>query len=126
MTAGKTPPLHVCRSILRHIRSAPKEEMPKSKISTTSNVAAISQIQESQNPLHEHVLAQYRAAQSASPAQANMLRKMAYDFSILKKDLRERGELHKLDGGAEAKLSPKEMSRLAAHRAGLELPETYE
>eukprot|EP00979_Chaetoceros_neogracilis_P012544 scaffold3351_cov192-Chaetoceros_neogracile.AAC.3 len=126
MTAGKTPTLHVLRSILRHIRSAPKVDMPKPKLSTTSIISPTNPLPESRNPLYEHVLGQYRANRSASLAQAGMLRKMAYDFSILKKDLSERGELHKLDGGAEVKLSPKEMSRLSARRAGLELPETYE
>ncbi len=48
---------------------------------------------------------------------------MAYNFHILKKDLKERGRLHELDGGAEVKLSPKELSRRAAARAGLQLPE---
>mmetsp|Transcript_21808 Transcript_21808/g.32343 ORF Transcript_21808/g.32343 Transcript_21808/m.32343 type:complete len:135 (+) Transcript_21808:120-524(+) len=132
MTAGKTPPLHVLRRILRHIRSAPKPELPKSRIPPKATTETASNSNSSQlidpvseNPLHQHVISQYRAAQSASPAQANILRKMAYDFSVLKTDLMERGALHTLDGGAEVKLSPKEMSRLAAHRAGLELPEAY-
>ena len=68
-------------------------------------------------------MSQYKAAQNFPPTQAAIYRKMAYDFNVLKSDLRERGELHKLDGGAEVKLTPKEMSRLAARRAGLELPE---
>ena len=127
MTAGKTPPLHILRRILRHIRSAPKPELPKSRIPPPTDASNISQLTEpvSENPLYQHVISQYRAAQSASPAQANILRKMAYDFSVLKADLRERGALHTLDGGADTKMSPKELSRLAAHRAGLELPEAY-
>jgi len=131
MTAGKTPPLHVLRGILRHIRSAPKEEMPISSISkatilsssTTPTPTPTPTTQK--NPLINHVLSQYRAAQAASPKQATMLRKMAYDFHVLKGDLKERGRLHELDGGAEVKLTPMEMSRLAARRSGLDLPEPY-
>ncbi len=124
MTAGKTPPLHVLRRIIRHIRSAPKQEIPKSPLSTATSInTSPPTTTNDENPLIKQVLSQYRAAQNLSPPEAALYRKMAYDFSILKKDLRERGELHKLDGGVEVKLSPKEMSRLAAHRAGLELPE---
>jgi len=54
------------------------------------------------------------------------LRKIAYDYLNLKQDLTERGRLHDLDAGAEEKLSPKELSRRAAARAGLQLPKIDE
>jgi hypothetical protein len=142
MTASKTPPLHVLRRILRHIRTAPKQEMPQS---TKTSPGIISSLEQSSTatgieaplsssfkksswvmqryPLAKHVISQYRAAKDVPPQQAKLLRKMAYDFHILKLDLRERETLHQLDGGAEVKLTPKEMSRLAARRAGLELPQ---
>ena len=115
-----TPPLHVLRSIIRHIRSAPKQSFPKE--SSNINEGVPSSIR---NKLEEHVLNQYRASKDLSPTSAKAIqkRKMAYNFHILKKDLRERGRLHELDGGAEIKLSPKELSRRAAARAGLQLPE---
>ena len=95
--------------------------MPKG---TKASSTVVSQATASnENPLIKHVISQYRATQNLPPSQAAIYRKMAYDFNVLKNDLRERGRLHKLDGGAEVKLSPKEMSRLAARRAGLELPE---
>lgn len=47
---------------------------------------------------------------------------MAYDFYTLQADLFERARLHELDAGADVKLSPKELSRRAAARAGLQLP----
>ena len=118
MTAANTPPLHVLRRIIRHLRTAPKPDLPKSRIPKTTP-----EQNTSENPLIKQVLSQYRAAKDLPPAQASMMRKMAYDLSALKGELRERGRLHKLDGGAESKLSPKEMSRLAARRAGLELPD---
>mmetsp|Transcript_4325 Transcript_4325/g.6602 ORF Transcript_4325/g.6602 Transcript_4325/m.6602 type:complete len:129 (-) Transcript_4325:275-661(-) len=126
MTAGRTPPLHVLRSILRHIRTAPKQEFPTSS-STSGFIEEASTSSCTSHPLFQQVMSQYRAAQSIAPKsrEAIMMRKMAYDFHILKSGLRERGLLHELDGGAEIKLSPKEMSRRAAARAGLQLPETY-
>ena len=116
MTAAKTPPIHVLRRLLRHIRIAPKLKMPKANAAAPVNAF-------NQHPLYQQVMSQYRANQFAPPVQADALRKMAFDMITLKDDLRERRNLHKLDGGAEVKLSPKELSRLAAHRAGLELPE---
>ena len=51
------------------------------------------------------------------------LRNMAHDFYVLQSDLAERARLHELDAGADIKLSPKELSRRAAARAGLQLPD---
>lgn len=116
--ASNTPPLHVMRTILRHIRSAPKENFPKESDTTATTTATA-------NPLGQHVIQQYRLYKDLSPSstRAIQLRKMAYDYARLKDDLKERGRLHELDGGAEIKLSPKELSRRAAARAGLQLPE---
>lgn len=148
MTASKTPPLHVLRRILHHIRTSPKQDIPQSTKTLSTAVSSSSSSSSSSSPLEEeslvltgssksvkskywlqqsslakHVISQYRAAKDAPPEQAKLLRKMAYDMYMLKTDLRERERLHVLDGGAEVKLSPKEMSRLAARRAGLELPQ---
>mmetsp|Transcript_10542 Transcript_10542/g.12084 ORF Transcript_10542/g.12084 Transcript_10542/m.12084 type:complete len:123 (+) Transcript_10542:191-559(+) len=45
------------------------------------------------------------------------------NYLQLKSDLKERKRLYDIDTGAENKLSPKELSRRAAARAGLKLPE---
>mmetsp|Transcript_25573 Transcript_25573/g.37809 ORF Transcript_25573/g.37809 Transcript_25573/m.37809 type:complete len:125 (+) Transcript_25573:82-456(+) len=124
MTASKTPPLHVLRGIIRHLRSTPTQKMPISRSSHVVGIEASSD--QYQSPLIGHVILQYRAAQSASSSEVDQLRKMAYDFLSLKDDLAERARLHELDGGAEVKLSPKEMSRRAAARAGLQLPGVHE
>jgi hypothetical protein len=76
----------------------------------------------SKKALLKHVLSEYRAAQHAPKEESQLLQKMAYDILTLKQDLKERGRLHELDGGVEVKLSPKEMSKRAAARAGLSLP----
>lgn len=105
------PAIHVLRGLLRHIKGAP------SGPSSNSTVAY-----QKKNPLIQRVLSEYREAKTASKEQSDLLRKMAYDILSLKKDLKERGRLHELDGGAEIKLTPKELSRRAAARAGLSLP----
>eukprot|EP01083_Nonionella_stella_P108091 313939_1 len=124
MTASRTPPLHVLRGIIRHLRSTPTQKMPISRSPPVAGIEASSD--QLQSPLIGHVISQYRAAQSASSPESDKLRKMAYDFLALKDDLAERARLHELDGGAEVKLSPMEMSRRAAARAGLQLPEVPE
>ena len=120
-SATNTPPLHVLRSILRNVRSAPKQSLPKESNSSVTS----SSHDRARSALEEHVLNQYRASKDLPPTSAAALskRKMAYNFHVLKRDLKERGRLHELDGGAEIKLSPKELSRRAAARAGLQLPE---
>ena len=113
-TASQTPPIHVLRSILRHIK--------KSSSSTTTPTTPTST-----NPLYNQVMNQYKKYQHLSPTSTKciQLRQMAYNYYILKNDLKERNRLHLLDGGVESKLSPKEMSRRAAARAGLLLPEEH-
>lgn len=106
------PPLHVLRGLLRHIKGAPTG--PSSKVTHHSH--------SSKKVFLNHVLSEYRAAQNVSKEESELLQKLAYDILILKQDLKERGRLHELDGGVEVKLTPKEMSRRAAARAGLSLP----
>lgn len=117
MTAATTPPIHVLRGILRQIK--------KTAPSSTAAVAATSSSQSTSGnelSLRQHVISQYRQSVSATPQQAQHLRKIAYDYLNLKQDLTERGRLHELDAGADVKLSPRELSRRAAARAGLQLP----
>mmetsp|Transcript_18143 Transcript_18143/g.25572 ORF Transcript_18143/g.25572 Transcript_18143/m.25572 type:complete len:112 (-) Transcript_18143:66-401(-) len=104
MTAAKNSPIHVLRSILRHLKSSPEINM------------------ESHRVTRAYVLDQYKASLTVSKERATVLRKLAYDYSQLQKDLAERARLHDLDTGADNKLTPKELSRRAAARAGLQLP----
>lgn len=103
MAGSKAPTLHILRGILRQLKS-------------TSNP--------SHSTTRAFVLAQFRASQALSAKeQIAERRKLAWDFLSLKQDLAERERLQKIDTGAENKLSPREMSRRAAARAGLQLPE---
>lgn len=110
MSAATTPPLHVLRGILRHLKKAPSTSVQLK--ATNPNEPTIQQ----------QIISQYRAAITLPLEQSNALHAMAYDYLTLQTDLAERARLHELDAGAEEKLTPKELSRRAAARAGLQLP----
>lgn len=70
------------------------------------------------------MLSQYRQNKTvSSPELMEQLRKIAYDYMKLKDDISERDRLYKIDTGAEVQLSPRELSRRAAARTGLQLPQ---
>jgi hypothetical protein len=76
------------------------------------------------NSTRAYVLEQFRESQAiASQQQIEERRKLAWDFLSLKKDLAERERLQKIDTGAENQLTPQEMSRRSAARAGLQMPQ---
>ena len=104
---SSTPPLHVLRGILRSLKAG------KESSNTTSSVDAT----------RKYIMGRYRSSAAISPDEAKPLRQLAYDFYNLQKDIAERSRLHKIDTGAENQLSPMEMSRRAAARAGLQLPD---
>jgi hypothetical protein len=67
---------------------------------------------------------QYRISQNETSAEKiDDLRKFAYEYYTLREEIAERSRLHALDSGAEVQLSPRELSRRAAARAGLQLPD---
>mmetsp|Transcript_15554 Transcript_15554/g.32193 ORF Transcript_15554/g.32193 Transcript_15554/m.32193 type:complete len:112 (+) Transcript_15554:224-559(+) len=101
--SSKIPAKHVLRGILRRLKAYKVQGAETS--SATVN----------------YVLEKYRETPTDNQKQAE-LRKLAYDYMILRQDVDERIRLQRLDTGAENQLSPKEMSRRAAARAGLELP----
>jgi hypothetical protein len=75
------------------------------------------------NSTRAYVLGQFRESRAiTSHQQIEERRKLAWDFMSLKQDLAERERLQKMDTGAENQLSPKEMSRRSAARAGLQMP----
>mmetsp|Transcript_5474 Transcript_5474/g.15854 ORF Transcript_5474/g.15854 Transcript_5474/m.15854 type:complete len:135 (-) Transcript_5474:101-505(-) len=124
----KIPPLHVLRGILRRLRLDP------TKLSAANQQAR----QNGRGATTTYVLNRYRAAaleSSKNDANNNNnnnnnnhhktreLHKLAYEYMILRQDIDERRRLQIMDTGAENKLSPNEMSRRAAARAGLALPQ---
>ena len=125
MSASSTPPLHVLRGILRHVKSSPSHkalEAASAGGSSTDAEAKSSGQDMSEVSLREHILGEYRKNMSVPPQREVFLRKIAYDYLVLKDDLTERARLHELDGGADTKLTPAELTRRAAARAGLQVP----
>jgi hypothetical protein len=73
-----------------------------------------------------YLLNQYRQLKSetaSSPERLQELQRLAADYDALRNDIAERSRLHGLDTGADMQLSPRELSRRAAARAGLQLPD---
>jgi hypothetical protein len=76
------------------------------------------------NPIQKYVLQQYRVHDEEDSARRKKTA-LAANYWKLQKDLAERARLYDLDTGAENILSPHEMSRRAAARAGLQLPKLH-
>ena len=120
MSAATTPPLHVLRGILRQLKSSHSSNATSSTVqSATANAAATLN---DQPTLQQHIISQYRQSKSLAPHKAKIQRQIAFDYYVLKQDLTERGRLHDLDQGSDEKLSPHELTRRSAARAGLQLP----
>lgn len=121
------PPLQIFRGILRHAKSLQSRQsafsVPTASAPPHSRQETASESHISRLALHDHVCAQYRANRLVSPSRAAVLRKMAADYLRLSDDLKERGRLHELDGGADVKLSTAELTKRAASRAGLLVPD---
>ena len=115
--SASTKPLHVLRGILRHLgRELPEDIAKKQAPALISGANTSSSI-----PTRSFLLQQYRVSRDAT--ETSQLRQLAANFLALQKDLKERDRLYELDGSAETLLTPKEMSRRAAARAGLQLPD---
>ena len=114
MATTATKPLHVLRGILRNLKTELPTELAAKKAASDTAVATT----------RTFVLDQYRAArQVSSPEKTAHLQSFASEFLALQEDLKERNRLYELDTGAETVLTPMEMSRRAAARAGLQLPD---
>ena len=122
MPSASSPPLHVLRGILRLMKKSAPSKSSTAPVATTAVQPGSTQPANAQVTLRQHIISQYRLCRSLPPSKVDIQQQIAYDFYILKKDLKERARLHELDQGADEKLSPKELSRRAAARAGLQLP----
>ena len=103
-------PRHAIRTILQNLRNRVDLVGGDSSLNTT----------------RQFVIQRSRRAATASDDELQTLpalHAMAQSYGTLLKDLKERERLYRLDTGAENQLTPKEMSRRAAARSGLLLPE---
>jgi hypothetical protein len=116
-TSQRIPPLHVLRGILRRLKVQTERIKENSPVATRPTSGCC--------PIRKFVLNQYRATnyETTSPDKIQYLQRMAMEYYTLRNDLAERSRLHQLDTGAEMQLSPRELSRRAAARAGLYLPD---
>lgn len=78
-------------------------------------------------PTQKYLLAQCRQGKSKATSiqsgdEWHKLRDLAADYYCLRRDMAERSKLYEMDAGAEEQLSPREFSKRAAARAGLQLP----
>jgi hypothetical protein len=105
-----------------------KTPVPSKELAMKVEKRGIDPRRRSQNPIIQFVSQQLRTppavptSSSAAAVAGNLLR----DFHRLRSDLAERARLQEMDTGAEEVLTPKEMSRRAAARAGLQLPKLDE
>jgi len=121
-------PLHVLRGLFRLIKTPPFPKELQKKAAARAGIDSLapssSKRQRRSNASTAYLMNQYRqsAAVTSKPEQ-QALRKKALAYYELRRSLAERAKLYELDSGAEAVLSPKEISRRAAARAGLQLPD---
>lgn len=115
--SSKIPAKHVLRGILRRLQ-AHKANLPEAQRPPPGSSATMNYVLDRYRSDRE----QQQQQKSANEARNQELHKLAYEYMILRQDIDERSRLQQLDTGAENQLSPREMSRRAAARAGLELP----
>mmetsp|Transcript_65796 Transcript_65796/g.73410 ORF Transcript_65796/g.73410 Transcript_65796/m.73410 type:complete len:131 (+) Transcript_65796:108-500(+) len=124
MSASNIRPDHVLRGILRRLRIN-KADLPKTSSLLQMNNDTLS-------ATRNYVLNRYRDSRSdddnnnnntGNKSQNHHNLSLAYEYMTLLQNIDERKRLQQLDSGVEKKLSPKEMNRRAAARAGLRLPE---
>ena len=74
-----------------------------------------------------YLMSQYRQSAAVSDKKEEVaMRKRVFEYFQLRWSIAERAKLYALDAGAEKVLTPKEISRRAAARAGLLLPKEME
>ena len=134
----KTPVMHVSKDIVK-IRNP---EIATSVAHTEASTATNHSTGKSRsNASTRFLIQQYRTASLSSSTtsqttttevnhsavihQQQIQQRFATELYLLRQDIHQRGELYLMDAGADQQLSPHELSRRAAARAGLQLPEQY-
>jgi hypothetical protein len=110
-------PHHALRRLLRLVKTPPLAKELLLKHSSTQ--------QHHNNNIRTLISQEYRSRSQATTIsfQGKRLSNLACRYQELLGNLQERQRLYDLDKGAEERLSPKELSRRAAARAGLQLPD---
>jgi len=126
MSSSNIPP--VLRGILRRLRVNKTDHLSKPSSSQITD-------NDTTSATRKYVLNWYRRElvdhnnnnannnSSNSKKEEKLHKLLAYEFLSLRENIDERTRLQQLDAGAEKQFSPKEMSRRAAARAGLQMPD---
>jgi hypothetical protein len=120
--SSKIPAKNVLRGIMRRLK-VNKAELPASQQKPPGSSATINYVLERYRSDRQQSNETTKIASAGTASRNQELRKLAYEYMILRQDIDERTRLQRLDTGAENQLTPHEMSRRAAARAGLQLPE---
>jgi len=121
--AAKVPSqsLHVLRALYRLLKTPPfPKELQKKAAARGIDLTS----KQRSNSSTAYLMSQYRQAASVeTKSEQDRLKRKAAEYFLLRRSIAERAQLYALDTGAEQILTPKEISRRAAARAGLQLPE---
>ena len=106
MATGTSPRLHVVRQLLRLLKTPRLPDQVLRKV---------------KQPLPRYNACQLYLLQ-LTRQDNNVVPQLAANYLQLQEDLAHRARLYQLDTSTEQVLTPQEMSRRAAARAGLQLP----
>lgn len=144
-SSSSVSPLHILRGLYRSLKSPPNLEtmIVVGKSSATPISTPINKhIKSRSNPTTSHLMQMYReqmiqnkqhieqmkndnnTQNQKQQHEVLLLQSIAMNTLRLRTDMMERIKLQSLDAGVEEVLTPKEMSRRAAARAGLYMPES--
>jgi hypothetical protein len=123
MSSSNIPP--VLRGILRRLRVNKTDHLSKPSSSQIID-------NDTTSATRKYVLNWYRResvdhndnnANNNNKGEEKLHKLLANEYLSLRENIDERTRLQQLDAGAEKQFSPKEMSRRAAARAGLQMPD---
>jgi hypothetical protein len=136
-TKSMAHPLHLIRGLYRQLKTpilSPEliQRTSKTAATSTDTVQTGTQSSSRSNGTTKYFIEQCRLATVSSSTHSEKERtskpmntQFLQELYQLRTDIVSRGELYTIDAGADQQLTPHELSRRAAARAGLQLPEQY-
>jgi hypothetical protein len=127
-------PLHMLRGLYRFLKTPPlSEELVKKTAAQALASGDRKRFNNRTNASTKYLMQRFRQVNAAantsnttassSLEQNTRLKTVLAECLLLRQDLQSRAALYALDAGADQILTPRETSRRAAARAGLQLPE---
>ena len=132
-------PLHLLRGLYRQLKTPVMHVSKELQRNKNAAATATSKDKSRSNASTRFLIQQYRMASFSPDSDATtkvdhttskdytrqQQHRFATELYLLRQDIQQRGELYLIDTGADQQLSARELSRRAAARAGLQLPEQY-